>query len=85
MDIAQAQIILNTAIKTRTDEIAAFNLALGVLNDTFKVDFVNLDSLVAEKEAALTTISSLTTQVDLLEAQIPEVKPVTLPVEPLTP
>jgi len=49
MDISQAKNFIANAIKTRTDELAVFQMASDLLNNTFKADFTNLE--VAQKEA----------------------------------
>lgn len=49
MDIAVAQQILTTTIKSKSDELSAISLALSILNDTFKAEFDNL--LLAQTEA----------------------------------
>jgi uncharacterized coiled-coil protein SlyX len=49
MEITQAKLTLNNLIKSQTDELQATQLALDVLNNTFKADFVSLEN--AQKEA----------------------------------
>lgn len=48
-DIALAKQTLGTALKTRTDEIAALQVASDLLNDTFAAEFTNLE--LAQREA----------------------------------
>ena len=57
MDISLSKQILETTIKSRTDELATLQLALDLLNGSFKVDFTNRDTAVNEANDLATKLS----------------------------
>lgn len=50
MDIATAKQVLENKIKSNKEENEALQMASDILNQTFAVEFINLDSLTAERD-----------------------------------
>jgi gas vesicle protein len=70
MDTKQLQVTLSNLITTRTDELAVFQAALSILNETYKTNFDALT--VAQKEAddSAATVADLTSQVSNVQSQL---------------
>lgn len=70
MEIIQAQVILQNLIKSKTDELQAAQLALDLLNNTFKADFTSLETAQKEANDGSAKVAELTTTVTNKDQEI---------------
>jgi chromosome segregation ATPase len=68
MEITQAKIILTNLIKSQTDEFQATQLALDLLNETFKADFVSLETAQKEADDGAAKLSVINTSLEQVTA-----------------